>query len=140
MSYDIILSCDAGPSFCTWLIARGHRAKMGCSADDCVDGKWTTADEGAYEIMRGLWTVYNIGAPYLSGVLKTPMEDYEEWSVAVERAANRKINMFDWHSIGFSWSDCFESGYSVDKAADALIHCAVTQALRAIADLKAGVR
>lgn len=44
--------------FCAWLVDQGHRATVGRSTGNYVDGKWTSTDDTASEIMAQLWNDY----------------------------------------------------------------------------------
>ena len=58
--YEIKVSSDMeeGEPFVKWLNEHGQSAEMSDSTGNYVDGVCTSIDEGANEIMRGLWEDY----------------------------------------------------------------------------------
>lgn len=59
-TFNIIVSIDTdeAEAFVAWLIERGHKAKIGDSTANYVDGVSTSNSNEADEIMNGLWNDY----------------------------------------------------------------------------------
>lgn len=61
MTYKIEIAFDscgteeAANEFASWLNEKGHDASVGKSTGSYVDGRWTSNDEEAREIMNSLW-------------------------------------------------------------------------------------
>lgn len=49
---------DEGEQFAEWLNARGHRAKVGRTSGNVVNGSWTSNDTEANDVMNDLWSQY----------------------------------------------------------------------------------
>lgn len=59
MRIEIASDHSEAEQFCAWLRARGHDARVGRSTGSYVEGRWTSINEDAAEILRTLWNAYS---------------------------------------------------------------------------------
>ena len=55
VAFDSCGTQEALEQFVEWLNEKGHDAKAGNTTGSYVDGRWTSNDEGANQIMNALW-------------------------------------------------------------------------------------
>lgn len=58
IAFDASGTEEAAQEFATWLNEQGHDARVGNSTGSYVDGRSTSNDEDAREIMNNLWNEF----------------------------------------------------------------------------------
>ncbi|MCY1417013.1 hypothetical protein D9M71_325310 [compost metagenome] len=59
-TYTIEIAVDTheAEEFRAWLTEQGHTATIGTSTGNYIDGRWTSSDQDASDIMNKLWSAY----------------------------------------------------------------------------------
>jgi len=55
---EIAVDTTEAQAFCNWLNEHGHRATIGHTTGNYVDGVWTSDDNDANDTMNRLWDKY----------------------------------------------------------------------------------